>query len=131
MTPQEVKDLGLTFTPAQAIVFAVAEDLEREGEVTCGRIVAYDPDKGALNYERTANVGCLVLQEPGNRHWTKIALDKLRLADAVWLAMVELREALTYVTPFVEKWIVIRYLGNDKGYKDYKVTTAYRLQEKV
>ena len=131
MRPEEVKALGLTFTPTQAIVFAVAKDLEHEGEVTCGAIIAYDADRGAMNYERTASVGCLIIQEPGNRHWTKIALDKPRLMDAVWLAMVELQKALEHVTPLVEPWIIIRYLGNDKGYKDYRVTTAYKLREKV
>lgn len=126
MRGAEVKKLGLTFPPLKAVMFATAQDVQKgdgDGEVVCGRVVAYDPTMGAMNYERTSPVGCLVLAEPGKDHWTKIALDKPLLADAVWLAMVQAKEAGADA-PHTDAWLVIRYLGDDKGYKRYRVTPA-------
>lgn len=111
--------------PPPKVRFAV---FEHERDVVIGGVVAYTPLHGAQNYERTAQVGALVLQvEPGQ--WVKIGLDKEQLATAVENAV---RQAEVTFGPCLGSRnlvMAVRFMGwskdDKKGYKVFKVTPGF------
>ena len=92
---------------------------EREGDTVRGRLVAYQPHHGAMNYDRTAEVGCVVLEQP-NGDWVKVGLDKGQLATAVdhaHMALVHAPSGSAGSRPY----LAIRFEGkSDKGHKVFR-----------
>lgn len=101
---------------------------ENDGDTVRGRLLVYQPHHGAQNYDRTAEVGCVILEQVDGS-WLKVALDKGQLATAVDHAHVMLIHA---ERPKMggQPYMAIRYEGkSDKGHKVFRVRTGWEVTE--
>lgn len=136
MTPDQVaaamKQHGLQPIAPSATIFASKATFPEKDACVLGRFVHYDAHHGAQTYDRTRECGVLILdllpQDGGRSVRLRLALDKDQLADAVWMAMVDLRWLSDVEErPRTHYWMVVRYCGEDKTrdgktYKRFRVT---------
>lgn len=97
---------------------------EHDGDTVKGKLLSYQPHHGAQNYDRTAEVGCVVLEQPDGS-WLKVGLDKGQLATAVDNAHIALIHSTRPEAEAVPV-MAIRYEGkSDKGHKVFRVRCGW------
>ena len=105
---------------ASARFVKFGEALDNEGDVIYGRLVHYHPSSGAQNFDRTGDVGLLVLEDDEGKWW-KIGLEKGALASAVNGAFISLADrSLTDPT-----YIAIQFSGMSDTEPPYKMFKAW------
>ncbi|WP_420431270.1 hypothetical protein [Candidatus Poriferisocius sp.] len=99
--------------------FVRQEELEAPGEALVGRVVYWSPDHGALSYDRTRDVGLLILSDDSG--WMLIALEKAQLGTTVEHAIAA-AAALGLRPGDPALMMVVRYLGMNGNVKQYRAT---------
>ena len=119
MQLEQVSALPVDWIRTPPTRFVRQDDLEAPGEALVGRVIYWNPDRGALSYDRSRDVGLLILDD--GTDWLLVALEKAQLGTTVEHAIAA-AAAYGLRPGDRELLMVIRYLGENGKVKQYRAT---------